>query len=129
MTAAGIPWADITAYIPVLTGSGVAGIWVACWLKGWIVSSREVERADESAAEWKSLYLQERDAHERTREALRLASERGESTAEALQLVAGVMNAVRVQAGHEDLPEAPRAKGIRGNRHGSEGDKRVHPAS
>lgn len=102
----GVQWTDIESYLPILGGGGVAGVWVVAWLKRWIVSPREVEQAESERDEWKQLYMQEREAHERTRDALRLSSERGESTAEALQLVAGVMNALRLQAGHEDLPEA-----------------------
>jgi hypothetical protein len=131
MTATGVQWPDLASYLPALGGGGVAGVWIIAWLKRWIVSPREVEQAETERDEWKDLYMREREAHERTRDALRLASERGESTAEALQLVAGVMNAVRMQAGHEDhlletqsaRPAARRTKTSEG------GDKQVHPSS
>jgi len=114
MGATGISWSDIEAYIPILTNGGVAGIWIVCWLKGLIVSPRERD-------DWKDLYNQEREAHERTREALRLASERGESTTEALHLVAGVMNAVRTQGSQNVLPEATRARSVRRGKSSSDG--------
>jgi hypothetical protein len=86
-------------------------MWIASYLFGWTVTGKEAEHITDERDQWRNLYLKECEAHERTREALRLASERGESTTEALQLVAGVMNAVRAQAGASETPEAPRAHG------------------
>lgn len=128
MSAAGISWSDFTSYVPFLTDGGVAGVWIVCWLKGWIVSSHELNRTTEECNEWRSLCMKEREAHERTREALHLANQRGESTTEALQLVAGVMNAVRTQAGHEALPEASHTQHDGGNREGARRNREVRPS-
>jgi hypothetical protein len=122
MAAGGVSWSDI---LPILSNAGVAGAWVLCWLKGWVVSDRELKRADAERDEWKKLYTTEREAHEKTREALHVASERGESTTEALQLVASVMTAVRAQADHNALPEAQSARGS-GAKAGSRGNRQIH---
>ena len=124
MAAGGVSWGDI---LPILSNAGVAGAWVLCWLKGWVVSDRELKRADAERNEWKELYFTEREAHEKTREALHVANERGESTTEAIQLVANVMTAVRAQADHNALPEAQNARGS-GAKTSSRGNRAVRPS-
>lgn len=98
------------ALLPYLSNVGVAGIWLFSYLRGWIITEREADHTEAERDQWHDLYLKECEAHERTREALRLASSRGDATVDALQLMTGVINAVRVQAGHEDLREAPRSR-------------------
>lgn len=125
MTAGGVSWGDI---LPILSNAGVAGAWVLCWLKGWVVSDRELKRADTERDAWKKLYFEEHEAHEKTREAYRIANERSESSTEAVQLVAGVMTAMRAQADHEALPEAHSARGS-GAKTSSRSNRPIRPPS
>lgn len=103
---AGVSWSDLASYLTILGNAGVAGVWVFAWLKRWIVSHHELERADSERDQWHHLYMEEREAHERTRDALRIASERGEASAEALQFVANVMNTLRAQGIRDEISEA-----------------------
>ena len=100
-------WSDLVSYVPVLLNGGVAGVWIVCWLKGWIVSPREVEHSDKAAAEWKALYLTECEAHARTREAYQTAGVRAQAAVDASQLLAGALAAV--QGPREVQPPPPAA--------------------
>jgi hypothetical protein len=104
------PWETL---LPYFGNAGFAGLWLASHLFGWIVTSKEADRIESERDQWKDLYLKECEAHERTRDALRLASSRGDATVDALQLVAGAINAVRAQADREMVPEATSLHGER----------------
>jgi hypothetical protein len=97
-------WSDLLSYVPILLNGGVAGIWIVCWLKGWVASPREITAAERSAAEWKALYLAECEAHSRTREAYQTAGQRAQAAVDMSQLVAGALTAV--QASREIPPSA-----------------------
>lgn len=112
------------ALVPYLANAGVAGIWIFGYLRGWVVTSREVEQVGTERDQWHDLYLKECEAHDRTREALRLASSRGDATVDALQLMTGVINAVRMQAGHESIQETPQPHRKR-NPGGEEGHREI----
>ena len=95
----------------MLTNGGVAGIWIVAWLRGWIRSPAESESAQKECRQWRAMYLEEREAHERTREAFREAGMRAQAAVDTSQLLAGALAAVR--AAHE-APPAPRAQPGRG---------------
>lgn len=115
--SSGIDWGSVISYIPTLIpGAGVAGFWVVSYLKGWQVprashqeTCDERDRALADRDEWKQLYLEEREAHLHTRDAMIAANQRGDAAMESGRVVASVMEAFRAQAesAHEARVAAP----------------------
>jgi hypothetical protein len=98
--APGVDWGDLISYIPTLiTGAGVAGLWVLAFLRKWVVSGASHEETCQERDQWRDLYLKEQEAHSRTRESLLAANQRGDAAVESGRMVVSIMEAIRTQAG------------------------------
>lgn len=123
--ASAVDWNSLISYIPTLvTGAGMAGLWVLANLRGWQVSAgshaetcQERDRALADRDSWRDLYLKEHEAHQHTREALSAASQRGDAGVESARMVVSLMEALRAQtaAVPDEVHPAPgQGRGRRG---------------
>lgn len=99
-------WADVFTYLPTLImTAGAAGVWLTAYLKGWIISKSSHEEKVAECEGWKQLYLQERGAHEKTREALLTSAQQATASTDTSKLVVALVEAMHQKALHHD-PQA-----------------------
>ena len=89
------PVSDLSFWYDMLTIAGVAGLWVVAFLFDWIVTRKVYEKSVADGLAWKALYEGERDAHQDTRNALALASQRAEAGVEAARVTKALIDGLR----------------------------------
>jgi hypothetical protein len=87
---------DVLTYV---LGFGPLGIGIVLYQLGLIVPKPVLERADAEAANWRAAYEDERKAHQATRDALVLASDRAEAAVETAKLTRMLLEEARHDAG------------------------------
>jgi hypothetical protein len=76
-------------------GFGPLGIGAVLYQLGLIVPKPVLSRADASADQWRTAYEAEHAAHQATREALAVASDRAEAAVEAAKVTNKLLDAVQ----------------------------------
>jgi hypothetical protein len=87
---------DALSYI---LGFGPLGIGIVLYQLGLIVPKTILARADTEAANWRAAYGDERKAHQATRDALVLASDRAEAAVETAKLTRMLLEEAKRDAG------------------------------
>jgi hypothetical protein len=87
---------DVLTYV---LGFGPLGIGVVLYQLGLIVPKPVLARADADAGQWRKAYEDERAAHQTTREALAVASDRAEAAVEAAKVTTKLLEAVQERKG------------------------------
>lgn len=86
---------DIANYGALIMNAGAVGLWLFAFLRRWIVLPSEVASAEKERDEWKRMFREERQAHDRTRDGLQAALQRTESGVEASRMIATAIAAVQ----------------------------------
>ena len=86
---------DLSFWYNLIAAAGVAGLWVVAFMFDWIVSRKVYEKAVADVESWRQLYEHERSAHQDTRQALMLASQRAEAGVEAAQVTKVLIESLR----------------------------------
>jgi len=95
MATGTVALSDLSFWYNLIAIAGVAGLWVVAFLFDWIVSRKIYEKALADAEAWKQLYEHERAAHQDTRQALMLASQRADAGVEAASVVKVMIDGLR----------------------------------
>jgi len=102
-SSGGLSFGDFTPFVNVIIGTGFAGFVAVAFALDWIVSRGKHREVKDERDEWKALYLKEQESHQKTRDALTLASQRAEAGVEAAQVTKLLVDALR-----EEHTRAPR---------------------
>lgn len=79
--------------------SGLGGIAIVGFWQRWIVPGSAYTDMRDERDEWKALYEKEREAHQATRDALILSSQRSDAGVEAARLALPLIEVIREQGG------------------------------
>lgn len=91
-----------SALLSVLLNAGAGFLVILLIVFGFLVPKPAADHLLKEKDEWKSLYEKERDAHQATRDALVLASQRSDAGVEAAKVTSSLIDALREQGKRRD---------------------------
>lgn len=95
MANGSVALSDLSFWYNLIAAAGVAGLWVVAFMFDWIVSKKVYEKSVADGESWRQLYEHERSAHQDTRQALMLASQRADAGVEAARVAQVMIEGLR----------------------------------